>query len=109
MNYTRGVYYEEIKKPDVSDKFKKSSTKPPVETKTETMITGMNFDAFKEIQIPLDVPEVTPKQTTRRKSNTNNNAINTTGLVTVENKNNGYSASEPYMNKYMETNTLLYH
>ena len=107
MNYTRGVYYEEIKKPDVSDKFKKSS-KPPVETKTETMITGMNFDAFKEIQIPLDVPEVTPKQTTRRKSNTNNNAINTTGLVTVENNNNkGYSATEPYMNKYMETNTLL--
>ncbi len=109
MNYTRGVYYEEIKKPDVSDKFKKSSstTKPPVETKTETVITGMNFDAFKEIQIPLDVPEVTPKQTTRRKSN-NNNAINTTGLVTVEdNKNNGYSATEPYMNKYMETNALL--
>lgn len=107
MNYTRGVYYEEIKKPDVSDKFKKSSTsKAPVETKTETVITGMNFDAFKEIQIPLDVPEVTPKQTTRRKSNNNSNVINTTGLVTAE-KNNGYSATEPYMNKYMETNNLL--
>lgn len=106
MNYTRGVYYEEIKKPDVSDKFKKSSTsKPTVETKTETIITGMNFDAFKEIQIPLDVPEVTPKQTTRRK--TNNNAVNTTGLVTVEKNNSGYSATEPYMNKYEETNNLL--
>lgn len=106
MNYTRGVYYEEIKKPDVSDKFKKSS-KPPVETRTETMITGMNFDAFKEIEIPLSVPEVVPKQPTRRKSNTNNNVINTTGLVTVEEKNSGYSATEPYMNKYAETNTLL--
>ena len=109
MNYTRGVYYEEIKKPDVPDKYKKSSssstTKQPVEVKTETVITGMNFDAFKEIQIPLDVPEVTPKQqTTRRK---NNNTIDTTGLVTVESSDTKYSANEPYMNKYQETNTLL--
>ena len=105
MNYTRGVYYEEIKKPDISlsDKYKKSS-KPPVETKSETVITGMNFDAFKEINIPLEPQEVASKQTTRRKSNSN--AINTTGLVTADDDNK-YSATEPYMNKYKETNNLL--
>lgn len=108
MNYTRGVYYEEIKKPDVTDKFKKtqdSSPKPPVETKTETVITGMNFDAFKEIQIPLEIPQETTKQQPARRKN-NNNAINTTGLVTVDNPTK-YSADEPYMNKYAETNNLL--
>ena len=109
MNYTRGVYYEEIEKPDVTNKFKKSttsSTKQPVETKTETVITGMNFDAFKEVQIPLDLHESTqPKQTTRRKSN-NNNAVNTTGLVTADNGTK-YSADEPYENKYQETNNML--
>ena len=107
MNYTRGVYYEEIKKPDVSvsDRYKKTS-KPPVETKTETVITGMNFDAFKEINIPLEIQEPTPKpQTTRRKSN--NNSVNTTGLVTNDNDNDKYSATEPYMKKYAETNNLL--
>lgn len=105
MNYTKGVYYEEIKKPDITDKFKKQAakTKQPIETKSETVITGMNFDAFKDIQIPLDVQENTPKQTTAKKSNKN---INTTGLVTVE-KDNKYSATEPYMNKYQETNNLL--
>lgn len=111
MNYTRGVYYEEIKKPDVTDKFKKSSAKsakPSVEeTITETVITGMNFDAFKEVQIPLEISEPSPKQTTRRKASNNNAVINTTGLVTVENTNSGYSATEPYMNKYAETNNLL--
>lgn len=110
MNYTRGVYYEEIKKPDITDKFKKQEKKPssiqPVETKTETIITGMNFDAFKEINIPLDIQhEPAPKQqtTTKRKSN---NAIDTTGLVPAENPTK-YSANEPYMDKYKETNSLL--
>ena len=107
MNYTRGVYYEEIKKPDVSDKFKKSnqSTIQPVETKTETVITGMNFDAFKEVQIPMDIPvETTKPQTSKRKSN---NAVNTTGLVPAEGNSTKYSADEPYMDKYKETNNLL--
>lgn len=109
MNYTRGVYYEEIKKPDISDKFKKSEKKvssiQPVETKTETVITGMNFDAFKEINIPLDIQEPAPvkQQTNKRKSNT---GIDTTGLVPVENPTK-YSATEPYMDKYKETNNLL--
>ena len=111
MNYIKGVYYEEIKKPDAADKFKKTSssssiskTNQPVETKTETVITGMNFDAFKEINIPMETPvqETTPKQTRRK----NTNAVNTTGLVTVENTTK-YSADEPYENKYQETNNLL--
>lgn len=107
MNYTRGVYYEEIKKPDISvpDKHKKSS-RPPVETKSETVITGMNFDAFREINIPLDVQPDPPKQSTSTRRKSNNTAVNTTGLVTVE-SDNKYSANEPYMNKYIETNTLL--
>ena len=54
--------------------------------------------------------EPAPKQTRRRTTNTtnnnNNNTIDTTGLVTVE-KSHGYSATEPYMDKYMETNNLL--
>ena len=108
MNYTRGVYYEEIEKPDVANKFKNtkksSSIQQPVETKTETVITGMNFDAFKEINIPLDSKQEPVKQQ-KRKSSTN--AINTTGLVTTEKENTSYSATEPYMNKYKETNDLL--
>ena len=113
MNLTRGVYYEEIKKPDVSDKFKKSSSKSstsqPVETKTETVITGMNFDAFKEVQIPLDIPTepATSNSKTSKRSN-KSNAINTTGLVTADDSNpTKYSATEPYMDKYKETNNLL--
>ena len=108
MNYTRGVYYEEIKKPDVSDKFKKTEKKTtlqPVETKTETVITGMNFDAFKEINIPLETPDVPKQQTTSRRK-TNTTAVNTTGLVTAE-KDTRYSATDPYMDKYSETNNLL--
>ena len=107
MNYTRGVYYEEIKKPDIPNKVKKT-TSSPVETRTETVVTGMNFDAFKEVTIPLDTQQQEPaKQQTRRKSS--NNAVNTTGLVTVDNgnKESWYSPSEPYINKYAETNTLL--
>lgn len=105
MNYTRGVYYEEIKKPDIPNKVKKT-TSPPVETRTETVITGMNFDAFKEVSIPLDIQQEPTHKQTRRKSN--NNTVNTTGLVTAENnKESWYSPTEPYMNKYVETNTLL--
>lgn len=107
MNYTKGVYYEEVKKPDVAEKFKKASTKPPVTTKTETVITGMNFEAFKEVNIPLDVQEDQPK-TTRRKSTNTNTVINSTGLIPAEKNNtNGYSSTEPYMNKYIETNNML--
>ena len=107
MNYTRGVYYEEIKKPDITSKVKKTSS-APVETRTETVVTGMNFDAFKEVSIPLDAQQETTKQQTRRKSSSNS-AVNTTGLVTTDNKEGGswYSATEPYMNKYAETNGLL--
>ena len=116
MNYTRGVYYEEIEKPEPANRFKKSSesstsstiskSKPPVETKTETVITGMNFDAFKEINIPVDTtPQDTTSKTTRRKNN-NGSVIDTTGLVTAE-KTTKYSADEPYENKYQDTNNML--
>jgi hypothetical protein len=106
MNYTKGVYYEEIKKPDITSKVKKTSS-APVETRTETVVTGMNFDAFKEVSIPLDSQQETTKQTRRKSSS--NNAVNTTGLVTTDgNKQESwYSATEPYMNKYAETNGLL--
>lgn len=106
MNYIRGVYYDEIKKPDAADKYKKSSSsKPPVETKIETFVTGMNFDAFKEVQIPLEpAPATDTKSTSKRKSN--NKSVNTTGLVT-DGTDTKYSPNEPYMSKYAETNALL--
>lgn len=105
MELIRGVYYEDIKKPDPSKN--KKSNEIPTETKTEKVVTGMNFDLFKEVQIPLETSETSkPKQSTKRKSSSNSSVVNTTGLVTAEN-NTKYSSTEPYMDKYVETNGLL--
>lgn len=103
MELVRGVYYEDIQKPDIKSKAKKTESKSNTEVRTETVITGMNFDAFKDISVPLDVQEVQSKQqqNTRKK-------INSTGVIPANEKSSsGYSANEPYMKKYEETNLLL--
>lgn len=103
MELVRGVYYEDIQKPDIKSKAKKAESKSNTEVRTETVITGMNFDAFKDISVPLDVQEVQSKQqqNTRKK-------INSTGVIPANEKSSsGYSANEPYMKKYEETNLLL--
>lgn len=109
MGLIRGVSYEEIKKPNMTERFKKDTKPKNEKTITETVITGMNFDMFNEISIPYEVQETQEKQTQQRKRKSSSNAINTTGLVTVEDNtnNNWYSPTEPYMNKYQETNMLL--
>ena len=105
MELIRGVYYEEIKKPDIRDRVKKEE--PKIEKKTSSgTVTGMNFDMFKDVSVSLDSSDSQPKQTTQRKKK-NNNAVNTTGLVTDGSTDTRYSQNEPYMNKYQETNTLL--
>ena len=100
MNYVKGMYYEEIEKPDLTKKIKKDK---PKETKTENSFgIGMNFDMFNEVSIPLDMSSTTeskPKRSSKK-------AVDTTGLVTVE-SDTKYSQTEPYMNKYQETNALL--
>lgn len=105
MELIRGVYYEEIKKPDIRNRIKKEE--PKVEKKlSNSSVTGMNFDMFKDVSVSLDASDSQPKQTTQRKKKSNN-AINTTGLVTEGSTDTRYSQNEPYMNKYQETNTLL--
>ena len=90
MGLIKGVYYEEIKKPDMKDRFKKEQPKSVEKKSSDGMITGMNFDAFKDITIPLDVQEVQPKQSqSRRRSNTSS-----TGVVPADN-NTKYTATEP--------------
>lgn len=101
MNYSKGVYYEEIQKPDIINTIKKQESKKPV-NKADDVIIGMNFDALKDVSIPLTVQEEQPKQTSYKR----NKVISSTGVVPAEN-NTKYSATEPYMDKYKETNTLL--
>lgn len=103
MELIKGIYYEEIKKPDIKEKIKKESSKKPQRKSEDSVITGMNFDIFKEVTIPLD-----GQQQTKQSRSKKNSVTNTTGLVTADKENNNaYSATEPYMNKYQETNTLL--
>lgn len=104
MELTKGIYYEEIKKPDIPNKFKKQETKPKASDISSSTTGGMNFDAFKDITIPLDVQPVEQKQSNnqRRKSN----SIKSTGVIPAEDKG-GYSATEPYINQYNETNNIL--
>lgn len=109
MELIKGVYYEEIKKPNITERFKKDKPKP-VETKSSSdMIVGMNFDIFKDSSISLDIqeqPKVT--QTARRRKSNTNSAVVSTGLVEVNEENKyAYSSTEPYINKYKETNALL--
>lgn len=107
MDLIKGVYYEEIKKPDIKDKIKKTHSKQEQKQSSSTSnnsgMVGMKFDAFTDITIPLDTPD-TQKQTSTRRKKTN--AVNTTGVVPVE-PDTKYSQNEPYMNKYKETNNLL--
>lgn len=104
MELTRGVYYEEIKKPDIKDRIKKEPPKKVVETKaSDDVVVGMNFDIFNEVSIPFDVQEVQTKQKTSRRSN-----VSSSNVVPADKSNNNkYSATEPYMDKYNETNNLL--
>ena len=104
MDLIRGVYYEEIKKPDIKKRAKKEST---VENKsTNQTITGMNFDMFKDVSVSLDMQDSQPKNSTPRKKKSN--VVTSTGLVTEGSDNSTkYSQNEPYMNKYQETNALL--
>lgn len=104
MELIRGVYYEEIKKPDIKDRIKKQQQKPVEKTSSDNVITGMNFDIFKEVTIPLNVEEVQPKQNTQKRKKSN--IINTTGVVPAD-KDTRYSQTEPYMDKYQETNAIL--
>ena len=105
MGLVKGVTYEEIKKPDMRSRVKKEQPKP-VETTNNDVVVGMNFDIFKEVgSIPLDIQDdPQPRRTTQPRKKANN--VSSTGVVPVE-ENNRYSATEPYMNKYQETNALL--
>lgn len=104
MQLIRGVYYEEIEKPDIKSKIKKEQPKKVENKSNDGMITGMNFDMFKDVSIPLEPIVEQQKQTSRRKKN---NSVNTTGLVPAESSSTKYSQTEPYMDKYQETNALL--
>ena len=99
MELIKGIYYEEIKKPDVSNKFKK--TTKPKETINST-VEGMDFNSFSNLTIPLDVQPVEQKPNTQRRKN----SIKSTGVIPAEN-NKGYSPTEPYINQYTETNNIL--
>lgn len=103
MDLIKGVYYEDIKKPDIKNTIKKN-TSIQKEEKKDTVISGMNFDICKDISVPLDVQEVQPKQKSTTQRNTKKAA--STGVVPADNKS-GYSATEPYMNQYQETNSIL--
>lgn len=102
MDLIKGITYEEIKKPDMSNKFKKPE--PKKVSKQETYSTGgMNFDSFKDITISLDTQPSQQKNDTQRRKN---NSVKSTGVIPAENKT-GYSATEPYINQYAETNNIL--
>lgn len=100
---TRGVYYEEIEKPDLASKLKKDKPKKTETTTSQTIITGMNFDALNEVSLSYE-PESTPAKTTRKKKTSNTNSSN---IILAESSDTKYSQNEPYMNKYQETNALL--
>lgn len=100
MELIKGIYYEEIKKPDAANKFKKDKSSSKSSSKSE-VVTGMNFNAFKDLTIPLDVQEVQPKKV----NNNNRKSIKSTGVIPAE--KSGYSATEPYMKQYEETNSIL--
>lgn len=102
MNYVKGVYYEEVKKPDIKNIVKKQEPKKETK-KTNDVVIGMNFDAFQDISIPYDVQEVSTKSSTTKR---NNKVVSSTGVVPAE-SNTKYSATEAYMDKYQETNNLL--
>ena len=104
MELIRGVYYEEIEKPDIKSKIKKEQPKQVENKSNDGIITGMNFDMFKDVSIPLEPIVEQQKSTSRRKKN---NSVNTTGLVPAESSSTKYSQTEPYMDKYQETNALL--
>ena len=106
MELIKGVTYEEIKKPDIKSRVKETTKTTPVKEEKkslDTVITGMNFDLFNDITIPLTVEEVPSKSGTKR---SNNKVVSSTGVVQAE-KDTKYSATEPYMDKYQETNILL--
>ena len=100
--FIKGVYYEEIEKPNPASKFKKD--KPAKTTSTETVITGMNFDALNEVSLTFDPSPSTTTKTTRKKKTTDTNPNN--NIIPAE-KDTKYSQNEPYMNMYQETNNLL--
>lgn len=105
----KGVYYEEIQKPDIINTIKKQESKKTASTKkpaNDGMIIGMNFDSIQDITIPYTVQEDQPKQSSSKRSN-NSRTVSSTGLVPAESSSTKYSATEPYMDKYKETNTLL--
>lgn len=106
MEFIKGVYYEEIQKPDIKDKLKKESMPVKTEEPATSAVGGMNFAALNDLSIPLNVQENTNKSNANKRKK-NNNLINTTGLVTAEKDDTSYSATEPYMKKYEETNMLL--
>ena len=105
MNYVKGVYYEEVKKPDIKNIVKKPEPKKETKTKSANdVVYGMNFDTFKDVTIPYDVPEVQSKSTSSKRNNSK--VVSSTGVVPAENSTK-YSATDPYMDKYQETNNLL--
>lgn len=106
MGLVKGVTYEEVKKPDIRSRVKKEQPKPVEIKSSNGMVTGMNFDIFKEVSsIPLDITnDPQPKRTTQTRKK--NNTVNSTGVVPADNTTK-YSATEPYENKYQETNALL--
>ena len=103
MNYVKGVYYEEIEKPDPSSKFKKDK---PTETETKSVkkesSIGMNFEIFSDASIPLDMSAPADN----KKRGNNKKVADSTGLIPADNPTK-YSENEPYINKYQETNALL--
>lgn len=104
MELTRGVYYEEIKKPDIKDRIKKDQPKQTQKQSISNgMVNGMSFDMFTDVSIPLGISEPETKPVSRRKKS---NSVDTTGVVPAE-TDTKYSQNEPYMNKYKETNALL--
>lgn len=108
MELIKGVIYDDIKKPDLKSRVKKSQPSPSTSsTRSDGMIVGMNFTMFNDNNISLYSEPEPPKRTTNSTRKKNDTSINTTGLVVAEEDNNKYSATEPYMNKYKETNNLL--
>lgn len=107
MELIKGISYEEIKKPDlIRNKIKSEEANAKPSIKKDNVIMGMDFSSFNDndISIPYDVQETVqqPKRQTRKK------ATNTTGVVPANNNNkNGYSATDPYIDQYQETNALL--
>lgn len=101
---------DEVKKPSFSAKPKSDSApKVTVKPKEDTgEIYGMNFDIVNDISIPLN-PEPLIQEKPKKKSSRKKSSVNTNNIVVAKDDTptNVLYSTEPYENKYQDTNNIL--